>query len=64
MLKKIQQAVKKGNYDLTHHAVEEMAEDSLGIFDIEHAVIRAFIVSTGINCAFCHFDERSEEKSS
>lgn len=35
---KIRDAIRTGNYDMTFHAVEEMAEDKLGIFDMEGAV--------------------------
>ncbi len=28
-----------GEYDLTRHAVDEMAEDNLGILDIENAIL-------------------------
>jgi len=38
-LERIRSAILSGDYDLTAHAVEEMAEDRLGIFDIEHAVL-------------------------
>ena len=32
IIDKIRNAIRTGNYDMTHHAVEEMAEDKLGIF--------------------------------
>lgn len=38
-LERIRSAILSGDYDLTAHAVAEMAEDRLGIFDIEHAVL-------------------------
>ena len=38
IIDKIRNAVKSGNYDMTHHATEEMAEDELGIYDIECAI--------------------------
>jgi hypothetical protein len=38
ILERIQDAILNGEYDLTRHAVEEMAEDRLGIFDVESAV--------------------------
>ncbi|MDP2268348.1 MAG: hypothetical protein Q8K46_04180, partial [Deltaproteobacteria bacterium] len=31
ILEKIRDAVRTGNYDMTFHAIEEMAEDELGI---------------------------------
>jgi hypothetical protein len=38
IIDKIRNAIRTGNYDLTYHSVEEMAEDNLDIYDIEHAV--------------------------
>jgi len=35
---KIRDAIRTGNYDMTFHAVEEMAEDKLGIFDKETGI--------------------------
>jgi hypothetical protein len=34
------------NYDMTIHAMEEMAEDNLDILDIEHAILNGQIVHT------------------
>jgi len=36
---KIRNAIRSGNYDMTFHAVEEMAEDKLRIFDIETSIL-------------------------
>jgi len=41
---KIRDAIRTGNYDMTFHAVEEMAEDKLGIFDMESAVSTGKII--------------------
>ncbi|MCK4391006.1 MAG: DUF4258 domain-containing protein [Desulfobacterales bacterium] len=41
---KIRDAIRTGNYDTTFHAVEEMAEDKLGIFDMESAVLTGKII--------------------
>ena len=41
---RIRNAVRAGNYDMTYHAVEEMAEDNLGILDVENAVLSGKIV--------------------
>ncbi|MDI6794193.1 MAG: DUF4258 domain-containing protein [bacterium] len=38
VLDRIRNAIRSGNYDMTYHAVEEMAEDFLGIFDVEAAI--------------------------
>ncbi|MBU0567133.1 DUF4258 domain-containing protein [bacterium] len=46
ILERIRNAIRSANYDMTHHAVEEMAEDKLGIFDVEAAVLNGQI--TGI----------------
>lgn len=39
LLQRIQDAVTRGEYDLTFHAVEEMAEDDLDIYDVEAAIM-------------------------
>ena len=41
---KIRDAIRTGNYDMTFHAVEEMAEDKLGIFDMESALLTGKII--------------------
>ena len=41
---RIRNAIRAGNYDMTHHAVEEMAEDGLGIFDIESAILSGEVI--------------------
>ncbi len=41
---KIHNAIRTGCYDITYHAVEEMAEDELGIFDVESAVLNGKII--------------------
>lgn len=40
---RIRNAIRSGNYDMTHHAVEEMAEDNPGIFDVEAAILNGQI---------------------
>jgi len=35
----IQYAILTGEYDLTRHAIDEMAEDDLDIADVEHAIL-------------------------
>jgi hypothetical protein len=44
IIDKIREAVRTGNYDMTHHANEEMAEDNLAIYDIEYAILNGRIV--------------------
>lgn len=39
IINKIRNAIRTENYDLTYHAVEEMAEDYIGIPDVENAVL-------------------------
>jgi hypothetical protein len=39
VLQRIQIAISNGEYDVTVHAVEEMAEDGLDIFDVESAIL-------------------------
>jgi len=38
LLQRIQTAITQGEYDVTIHAVEEMAEEGLDIFDVEAAI--------------------------
>jgi hypothetical protein len=38
-LERIRSTILSGDYDLTRHALDEMAEDRLGIFDVQHAVL-------------------------
>ena len=45
-LQRIQYAVINGEYDLTRHAVDEMAEDRLGILDVESAILSGEITKT------------------
>ncbi|MBN1901078.1 DUF4258 domain-containing protein [Candidatus Sumerlaeota bacterium] len=44
VIDRIRNAIRTGNYDLTHHAIEEMAEDNLGIYDIESAFLNGKII--------------------
>ena len=44
IIAKIRNAIRTKNYDMTHHAIEEMAEDELGIFDVENAVLSGNII--------------------
>jgi len=43
ILANVQQAVRNGDYHMTHHSSEEMAEDELTIFDIESALLNGRI---------------------
>ena len=44
VIDRIRRTILLGDYDLTVHAVEEMAEDYLDVFDIEHAILNGQIV--------------------
>ena len=44
LIDKIRNAIRVGNYDMTHHAIEELAEDDLGIFDVESAILNGKII--------------------
>ncbi len=48
-IEKIRDAIRNGNYDMTYHAVEEMAEDELRIIDVEDAVLNGKIVKKEID---------------
>ena len=47
--RKSQNAVTHGEYDVTIHAVEEMAEDGLDIFDVESAIMNGQLTKTEID---------------
>ena len=38
-IERIREKIRLRQYDITVHAVEEMAEDNLDILDIEHAIL-------------------------
>ena len=44
VIDRIRQAILFSEYDMTVHAIEEMAEDDLDIFDIEEAILNGKIV--------------------
>lgn len=46
LLQRIQDAIVRGEYDVTVHAVEEMAEDGLDIFDVEAAIVNGELTKT------------------
>jgi hypothetical protein len=46
VLTRIQDVILDGEYDLTRHAVDEMAEDGLSILDIENTILSGEIVKT------------------
>jgi hypothetical protein len=39
LLQKIRDTILKGEYDVSIHAIEEMAEDGLDILDVESAIL-------------------------
>ena len=45
-LEQIRNAIIYGEYDFTHHAVDEMAEDRLSILDVENAILNGEITKT------------------
>lgn len=49
LLRKIRDAIISGDYDLTRYAIDEMAEDGLGILDVEHALLYGKITKTEID---------------
>jgi hypothetical protein len=44
ILERIRDKIRFGHYDMTAHAMEEMAEDNLDILDVEHAILSGQIV--------------------
>ncbi len=49
VLRQIRKVIRAGNYDLTRHAIDEMAEDNLSIFDIEQAVLNGTIAKIDVD---------------
>lgn len=43
-IERIREKIRIRQYDMTVHAVEEMAEDGLDIVDMEHAVLAGRVV--------------------
>jgi len=46
ILDRIREAVRNSTYDMTFHAVEEMAEDALDLADVESSVLNGRLVKT------------------
>ena len=49
LLETTRDAITRGDYDLTRHAVDEMAEDNLAIPDVERAILSGEIIKTETN---------------
>ena len=45
-ISRIKEKIRTGQYDMTVHAMEEMAEDLLDIMDIEYAILHGSINRT------------------
>jgi len=45
-LERIRARIRLGQFDMTAHATEEMCEDDLDIFDVEHALLGGEVVRT------------------
>lgn len=46
VLERIREAVRTQRYDVTKHAIDEMAEDGLDIVDLETAILNGRITKT------------------
>ena len=44
ILKRMREALRRRNYIVTLHAVEEMDDDDFSIFDVEHCILHGEIV--------------------
>jgi len=44
IIDKIRDSIRNNNYDLTYHAIEEMADDNLETLDIENAILNGKII--------------------
>ena len=49
IIERIREKIRLGQYDMTAHAMEEMAEDNLNILDVEQAILSGQIVRTEKN---------------
>ena len=45
-IERIRERIRLRQYDMTSHAAEEMAEDTLTIVDVEHAVLTGRVAQT------------------
>lgn len=43
IIDRIREKIRLQEYDMTVHAVEEMAEDDLDILDVEHAILNGHV---------------------
>jgi hypothetical protein len=48
-IERIREKIRLGQYDMTMHAIEEMAEDNLDILDVEHAILNGLVSKTERN---------------
>lgn len=48
-IERVREKIRLRQYDMTAHAVEEMAEDDLHIVDMEHAVLTGRVARTERN---------------
>ena len=46
VIERIKEKIRQGQYDLTAHAMEEMAEDNLDILDVEEAIFNGHVSRT------------------
>jgi len=46
IIDRIQDAIRTATYDMTSHAIEEMAEDLLDFTDVETAILRGKLIKT------------------
>ncbi len=46
ILNRIRKLIRESSYDMTVHAVEEMAEDNLDFLDVEIAILSGEIIKT------------------
>jgi hypothetical protein len=46
LLERIRAAIRNGAYDMTAHAVAEMAEDELDLMDVETAMLNGKLIKT------------------
>lgn len=42
-IERIRKKIRQGEYDMSAHAMEEMAEDNLDIEDVQHAILNGHI---------------------
>jgi hypothetical protein len=49
LIDRIREKIRQREYDMTVHAMEEMAEDDLDILDVEHSILNGHVVKRNMH---------------